>query len=1722
MRLTTTVFFHRCFDKRQFQSFLQWFFKKSPHGQSRLLKFLERLKFLGFHSATEAGFSISIEDLKIPPSKSAILQAAEKSIFEADLQLVSGNLTIIEHYQRILDIWHRTSEKVKYQVLQSFQSSDLLNPVYLMAFSGARGNISQIRQLVGMRGLMADPQGKIIDFPIRSNFREGLTLTEYLISCSGARKGIVDTALRTAASGYLTRRLVDVAHHVVISQIDCFSHTPLTQPRGIFLKSLYDQNKEILPLKQRLVGRVLAENIRDPDSGCILGSKNQEISQSLSQKICSYRKKVFVRSPLTCQSSKFLCQLCYGWNLAEGQFVSIGEAVGILAAQSIGEPGTQLTMRTFHTGGVFTGRLLDQTYAPFSGQIHYPSFCYGLLIRNLQGQIAYLTKNSGIFHLKVSYIYPRRQQECEKLRKQFTKIVSFHYPPKVENNFQKNAFFEIHMVFQKITLLYARQNEFVKKSQLLAEIPFLETEDAFENEHEVLSPLSGEIHFENLIFIEKNINKRMIENCVQGLGEFWILAGQPFQWMNNNSLENQRRPFQNKFLKKLDLVNSQVAFLQVYLQPLASLTGSDIHIVDDNLQLSYLRDHDDGIYSIFFKNKGYLQISSSLLGTTGQKRIFFQTWKMGLQREYGDCRFQLFSIYLKSQSFKVLSQININAVHYCPSTSKNTYSEFPQYGILKNFLFQKNTCVLSLNRQGHIKFFGIYQDRKAPSSVPTHKQWSIQTKKILPDSQNIGFLAPLKKTNQNPRNLLFSISQKKLFSIFSLLFFDRCQFFSNRPNHWHRQNIQRQPVLMHWKNVSNHKYLFFMHFFYPLSIRIPFVIDRFQQKRQRKIGFFSSIRVFFYQQKFPIHFVEGFKRLQISSPLDHQSCDPNGQFCQFLVSLQILFYQNIMKKFQQKKGLIHSLFEMTTLFCQPSLPSTFYSLFFVQGFREIFILNKSLKNTENSDLSTLFIHHRFFKKHFQKFHFETFTQPSTKDRWNFFGDQENFFQTHQWPTYMKTFVDKKTRLRPFTNALWTLWPPLSSKKKKGKRKRLSNGKASFFLEKILPSSLTEGSTLLENSFFHNKNFPFNCQILSGKLQKWRLDGSIKAYASIVQNCALIKNFTMRFSQKRPKRPLYHICVLKKETQFMHQYKIHQLKQLGMKRVKTHRFHRSRDFENFYVEYISKKSSTLEDGFHQLEKAQPKNLHNYTLRFSPSFLIPQRYQNHCVMGRKHVFKKIYLPWEDRVCTCRHSKSDNFHFFHTHQKGFVHFTPQSIHPNFHIFTQIKTVLQRFHNRRLSTKTTNKRYSLRFEPLKDDMPFIFICSYRKKFQISLMSLHPQYKGYGWGSSLDRVLEKTHPLTLRFFKTQDFGWFNRGHFQKKALHIFQKEWHPRCLEKLFFIRFYLPFSEGEIIHDHPVCLTLSDIFCYCRPLVTGHFQPNIRKFRPILFPNQRTMMNLNYWSLNQDFTSTCSRQNMTLFQKRNMQLGDFIRAGERLFTNQSTFTSGQLIAKTQQNVLFRKANIHLLNDQSILHRHHGDILSKNQPICRVFYQQSKTGDIVQGIPKIEEIFEARKKSKYSFRQLSLLSKEHHQMPILQYLQNLQKSVINNIQRIYCGQGVYISDKHIEIIVRQMTSNVFILEPGETGLLYGEIVALQWMMKIQQETSFANQVVYEPLFIGITKTSLETSSFLSAASFQETTRILSRAALQNQIDFLRGLKQNVLLGNLLPLGTGCFRPLCT
>ncbi len=331
-------------DKKALNKLLSSIFLE--YGTAKTAFLANTLKNLGFKYATKAGTTISIADLDIPKVKKDMLNKAEDEIERAQSRYLKGEITEVERYTKVIDTWSETTEKLTKEVVKNF---DKMNPVYMMAFSGARGNISQVRQLVGMRGLMADAQGQIIDLPIKANFKEGLSVTEYIISSYGARKGLVDTALKTADSGYLTRRLVDVAQDVIIRINDCKT------TNGILMTAITEGEKEIVTLESRLIGRSLSEAVLDSD-GELLMERNAIIDRdNINLILDAGIKQVKVRSPLTCACEYGICQKCYGWSLTNSKIVDVGESIGIIAAQSIGEPGTQLTMRTFHTGGVFAG-----------------------------------------------------------------------------------------------------------------------------------------------------------------------------------------------------------------------------------------------------------------------------------------------------------------------------------------------------------------------------------------------------------------------------------------------------------------------------------------------------------------------------------------------------------------------------------------------------------------------------------------------------------------------------------------------------------------------------------------------------------------------------------------------------------------------------------------------------------------------------------------------------------------------------------------------------------------------------------------------------------------------------------------------------------------------------------------------------------------------------------------------------------------------------------------------------------------------------------------------------------------------------------------------------------------------------------------------------------------------------------------------------------------------
>ena len=324
------------------------------HGFTVATEMLDRVKALGYKYSTKGAISVSISDMDVPEKKYTLIKEAEAKVVRIEKFYKRGLITNDERYRLVTEEWERTTKDVT-DALQA--NLDQYNPIYMMADSGARGSMAQIRQLAGMRGLMADTTGRTIELPIKSNFREGLDVLEYFMSAHGARKGLSDTALRTADSGYLTRRMVDVSQELIIREADCCEGRE--EISGMVVKAFMDGKETIEGLKDRITGRFSCEDIRDKDGNMIV-KRNHMITPARAEKILSVGvngkgdpvEEVKIRTILTCRSHVGICAKCYGANMATGEAVQVGEAVGIIAAQSIGEPGTQLTMRTFHTGGV--------------------------------------------------------------------------------------------------------------------------------------------------------------------------------------------------------------------------------------------------------------------------------------------------------------------------------------------------------------------------------------------------------------------------------------------------------------------------------------------------------------------------------------------------------------------------------------------------------------------------------------------------------------------------------------------------------------------------------------------------------------------------------------------------------------------------------------------------------------------------------------------------------------------------------------------------------------------------------------------------------------------------------------------------------------------------------------------------------------------------------------------------------------------------------------------------------------------------------------------------------------------------------------------------------------------------------------------------------------------------------------------------------------------------
>ncbi len=1992
-KTTDPIFFNFSFEKNRLKSVVSWFLEN--HGQYKTLQLLEKFKEYGFGYATKAGISLGIDDLKIPAKKVSMIWQAETKVAKDFSEYRNAKITGVERTQRLMYTWNQTNDLLKQEVVQYFEKRDLFNPIYMMAFSGARGNMSQVRQLVGMRGLMSDPQGQIIDFPIQSNFREGLTLTEYLISTYGARKGIVDTALRTATAGYLTRRLVDVAQHVLVSQFDCGTR------RGIFLFDMKDANKTIYSFQNRLVGRVLAQDIRE--NGNFVASRNQEVDSACASAVSKITKKALVRSPLTCETPRLVCQLCYGWSLSQGKLVSIGEAVGVIAAQSIGEPGTQLTMRTFHTGGVFAGGLTDQILAPFDGKISYVQTIPGSCIRTSLSEIAFFTKAPGSF-----FVFHENK-----------------HTPKHDNTHL--SFSEIYKV-PASALLFFRKNETLQKNQVLAQFSTVSKKQLQYGtvEQTLFSTLAGEFYFQTSLLpfsqkpeskkIELFLEKRTDEDALLSTLEFkndilwkvkhwtniWILSGkilfQPFEsnvyFRQGDLLQKttvfqrilwKKRPncelflsqdpktktgfFQNSekeksvhFAKKPFCVSrSELRLLSVPKVPFF-LNFQNLYLNQREKNRKFLKNTSDGLFSSKIQNFGFLtgshhsQIFHSLLlgfqfskfakkfqtsqkfvkvlkgssmffenffhkaqknsfnpilsepsfspqfsspkSRSSQKKKFFLptlfsfsekkvfepsfqsqnfqkklSWKKPMfSFDFEKIRYKDFSYVFSSFSRKKNSKIFFrtftalqesfggsilqkghhgNLVKYTTLTTENFYgAQRPKFFtscFFENFQTSTNGIFSLLsfenlppsgrfpNTQNMRIFpfplFSSMFPKKSNSSfsfVPNiadqKRFWRFQNKK---EYTSRGPMAGLDFSffqnslrNSDPRNELYTSEilwiPQETYSFQTVLSFEDFQSFRNPSSFFVGKNVNffqkvnKQGKIRTFRSGSEGianfsirlngqtQFPFFLE--QKISVRKSFSkcsdfseAELSFQKNSKKT---SSRKTSFQYLKFHSFFAFSKKRKSIQKPLSKKvgssfsgfpkKKQPKKNFSFLFEKRKTLHQEKIQHLFvTNSSSFAPDVFQKFPLVLPTKIGKKMQSKCFtcvpILKNNQTFQTNQTEKiqkkpNVKKTSVSvkvhpgwvcffpkavSIFDWHQTLhqKGHFEKNHFcfehtNVFSEACVFD---VLGTNPGCF----FPEPKQEKKDQQVEL----GKKKTFSPQLVVRKNSSPFLSFSEAKDFEDFQDLLKNiSVFED---LQGSSFSKKSdsFSFFPEVLrKSEANKTKNAGILlrPIYLKALENSKALKKFDETFQ-----------AVSFSESSSLNLFKKYRSSDLNIQNPKKNAFSKadsagSSDFvlySGFPPMYHTKLKKLVSNSVGAKKKATfvfPKNHsdHNFQQLLSRRHFPPKSGKNMEFLSQKGLQKK-------------HRKKNAFPAFfskHTHEYSFFSFYPLQLLP---LFSQ-----KNFESGKKETYS-HDFLSLAWDPFQSKATFSEVWSksaffeqrffWKKKKNVSnsfssfwlykternfLLQSSPVNK-----ESPTRITAKTKKTSFLknslYLKNATYFGNTKIYtpFDGEVLSMYTNEtnWWKKAAEISTLQKFSSFFS----------VVTKKDLFCISfldeKDQNLSTFFPKKQFFSETVLPEKQKNLDFLYSFLLEQSQSCREKFNLleqsktsfeptqhsisSLFKyqkkiytfknlkigfpflKKDPELGKFYVYGDCFFQRVMT-KPGQCIHVSCFSGTFRKGQPFLVSPQGFLHFSNTPYIQKNRPILTLPYQTVQSGDIVQGIPKVEQLFEARTTvngrlflTSFPILLKGIFHRYKSFLPLDQAVRQsflkIQQLLVDGVQRVYRSQGVSIVDKHVEIIVRQMTTKVQIIHGAQTGFFPGELVNFTLVEKMNK--LFLVKIRYEPILLGITRASLEVESFLSASSFQQTTKILALASISRKKDFLKGLKENILVGNLIPSGTG-------
>ena len=1924
------LFLNYCFDKNRLKSLITWSLLTA--GERRTIETVESLKELGFRFATQAGISLGPDDLKTPPEKLFLVSQAEQEIATTQQEYRRGNLTTIEKSQHLIDTWHRTSETLKQTVVNNFQLTDKLNPVYMMAFSGARGNISQVRQLAGMRGLMADPQGQIIGFPIRSNFREGLTLTEYMISCYGARKGLVDTALRTADAGYLTRRLVDVSQHMIVKTATCATS------RGVLLRDLETSGKVVLPLRDRLIGRVLAQNVvadgshtseftegpglagpnkKIPNSSPVLQTsplpvshsgntvkivgqgryllafRNQEISIDLASKIASRWREVSVRSPLTCSVRHGVCQLCYGWSMSEGRLVTLGEAVGIVAAQSIGEPGTQLTMRTFHTGGVFSGDVMAEIRAPRNGTVTFPTPIQGLMIRTSHGRVAFLTKTQGKLVLKTVSVPTSSQEKGyhENPSKPSAKTTKVASKDLSRTRDEPNASFSL----ESATVLFVRQGETVKQAQLVAEFSSLGTEvnETIEAKRTLFSEIAGQV-----VFVAMAMG-----TCLKGSGEMVQVSKDLGSVRVLSGKRSTIAPLLSVYNGGCHLVNrwslvSRTSEAMIRQGAGVAMSITSAITVAERTRLATVRPQVLSNGGDRFQSG--VPVLWRLFRSPPCKRSQPE-WTNYVQEMTAAARSDCHTFPSLSggsnppfDAMLVLRE-GKNSEHYIQSTQLSTfkdggrllpstvapYSSTPQT-LSKPSSNRADLCWFpSKYRSARSGFAWVDSRYVSPNCAAGQVFWIDEhalrgcatfKSSLLEGDSALSFrnsvdsalptLSPDRRAAVDSKHLLASWFSSHASQ------FERgeetdtaCEQVAHLslPHKWNdkcdllivKENLQGKKTgqascTVGWLKVCPFQPLKHLcsslpsslvkttskgvkrrnttrvdekHSFRCLLNQRPFLekerlkslqLDNFSEWGQgalRLQGRVSGLGTSFFCRNqagaetiearvIPERRAEFFARLLAeqtsSNPLSRKrsSLSQGARVSPVLDRGPLekgVFVQSLLKRcnkvhFMAGGSSPPPLGERVPQFVTQQ-PLSFVRLktgwtYLPKDNAKLTICHQSTQSNEGSSLDRLCFESRLV--YFDALESSNFSYRLV-DSLLSVSLRLTVSQNRQVLSTIPSSEQRHASEQDDTLSIFEriIVQNMCYRSRNGKGIKLYDiSKRDLYRVRQLPfdallepASLLTGLALSSHCAVSNRvrqpsSFLSRDLLLFLRKLFWLAQSSVlKANLRLAMESGLIRDPDQTglevFQSLFCKDLLNHESFLwlrafPLQSQVLTNHKARYATNLFAYVLSESTWsvvHRNQITEERAVAIKSSKTRALESRHHKvvlrpqsdsrvdrdqrcIRRRLKNSLFNSRRWRTSSQLVARKIQLGSLRGKEREWYQALYRWKQHLfkpvpvkpVLAALIRSAHPHSMETVAKGksllmervpfkrMIKFPPEGwpvvrsdsiggrhigAPPTMDDAVQgvargllgEKTPLL-VRNKQSVTKLVSQSPAIGFlvTPLLVFKGFQ-TTSTTKPLQLLRFALHCSLQPTYCKSktSLHRELDKALPISNTAPAPLTTPWRAHALSNSHRGHGYQYSSKSSGANPLSPMALMSPL-EGELVAQQPssraMVLTEAD-----------HFSLSTINLSPL------TAMNL-------------ARINQR-------SIGQFVNLGEDISSNRSTTLSGQIVSIEREKITLRRTQAVLFYANGVMHVNHGEWVNKNAPLLTLTYQKLITGDIVQGIPKIEQFFEApatkegeplhnnlQTKLRKTFQRLKLL------FPLPQAakrsLDEIQHVLVEGILKVYLSQGVRIADKHLEVVIRQMTSKGHVLDVGNTGLFQGEHVNLDRIERINLAT-YGKKADYEPAVLGITQASLDSDSFISAASFQETTRVLSRDSVVGKTDFLRGLKERVVLGDLIQAGTG-------